>query len=78
MTASEKLTVTGIRSPILYVPFGRLELTELTRGEVVSMIMFLLAPKEFAAPGAGSVRIAEFPAASLMAAPLTVTEPVLM
>ena len=35
-------------------------------GTVVSIISALLAPNEFVAPGAGNVKVAAFPAASLM------------
>ena len=51
-----------------------LELTELTVGAVVSMTMFLLAPRLLAAPGLASVRAAAFVAKSLMVPPARARE----
>ena len=48
------------------MPFDLVEVTELTVGNVVSIISALFAPKEFVAPGDASVRVAALPATSLI------------
>ena len=42
------------------------DVTELIVGAVLSIMIALFAPREFVAPGDASVRVAAFPAASLM------------
>ena len=43
-----------------------MELTDVTKEDAVSTIKSLLAPREFAAPGSGSVKVALFPAESFI------------
>ena len=52
-------TVMVMTEPTAYVPSGVVEVTAVTVGAVVSMAMDLLPPMEPAAPGAGSVKLAE-------------------
>ena len=53
-------------SPALYEPLAVKEFTEATTGAVVSMMMSLLLPKEFVAPGVGKVKTALFKDASFI------------
>ena len=70
VTFVPKVIVIGMSVPASYEPLAFVELTPLTVGTVVSMTMFLLAAREPAAPGAGSVRVALFPAPSWIVPPL--------
>ena len=71
VTFSLKEIVIGMSVPIPYVPLAFVEFTPpLTVGGVVSITRLVLAPREPAAPGAGSVRVAMFPAASWIVPPL--------
>ena len=56
------------------VPSAVLEVTPLTVGAVVSMTMFLALPRLPAAPGAASVSVALFVAASLIVPPFSVSD----
>ena len=51
-----------------------IEVTPLTVGAVVSMTMFLALPRLPAAPGAASVSVALFVAASLIVPPFSVSD----
>src|ERR1043165_1157872 len=74
---------TAVGFPVSPVPVTRIDpllallmlgvLVKATDGAMVSMTMFLLAPSELAAPGAARVRVALFPARSLMVPPLRVS-----
>ena len=66
VTFSEKVTVTATISPVLYVPFSVDELTEDTVGAIPSITIFFCPPRELAPPTVGNVRVALFPAASLI------------
>ena len=74
VTFSLKLTWIETVAPALYEPFAVDEVTELTVGAVVSMTMFLALPRLPAAPGAASVSVALFVAASLIVPPFSVSE----
>ena len=65
-TVSLKVTVTAITSPALYEPFAVELLTSVMVGAVVSTMMFLLAPNEFAAPGVAKVNTPLFNAISVI------------
>ena len=69
VTASSKVTVISTESPSLYVPSAVVEVTEEIVGAVVSITKDLLAPKEFASPTVGSVKVAGLPAISLIEPP---------
>ena len=70
-TASEKLMVRLITSPMVYVPSAVVAATPVTdAGKVFSMIRSALALRDPASPGAARVRMAGLPAASLMVPPL--------
>src|SRR5579871_3134420 len=71
-----KVTVMLITAPTPYVPFAVVELTFVTVGAVVSITRFVLAAREPAAPGDGNVRVATFPAMSLIVPPLRDKAPV--
>ena len=66
VTASEKATVIVIESPALYEPSAVEEVTPVIVGAVVSITRALLSAKEPEAPGDAKVRVALFPAASLI------------
>ena len=66
VTASEKATVIVMESPALYEPSAVEEVTPVIVGAVVSITKALLSAKEPEAPGDAKVRVALFPAASLM------------
>ena len=65
-TASLKVIVIAITSPILKLPLSVVAVTADTLGTVVSIISALFAPREFAAASSANVKIALFPAASLI------------
>ena len=69
MTGSLNVAVTSITSPVLYVPFGLVDVTFVTSGAAVSITSALFAPSEPAAPGADSVSVALFPAPSRIVPP---------
>src|SRR6185436_3734044 len=73
---SENVTVNCILGRLVGLAF--MQVLEITVGAVVSITIFLLLPREPAAPGVGSVRIALFPAASLIVPPLRVSAVVAM
>ena len=77
LTASLKLTVTGITVPALYVPFAVVDVTEPTVGAVVSTVIVLLFCSELPPFTAGSVSVALFVAASLIVPPLRTSDVVL-
>ena len=64
VTFSEKVTKNCAEVPLIVALPVLVMLS--TVGTVVLMAISLLAPKEFAAPGAARVKVASFPAASLM------------
>ena len=69
VTFSLKEIVIGMSVPASYEPLAFVELTPLTVGAVVSITRFVLAPSEPVVPGAGSVRVALFPAPSWIVPP---------
>ena len=56
MTTSLKTTSTAITSPTLYEPSAVEEVTLDTVGSVVSIIIFLFAPRELVAHGVGNIK----------------------
>ncbi len=66
VTVSEKVIVTLIKSPALYIPFSVVEETMVTVGASVSITMFLLFPSEPEAPGSGRPRLALLPERSFI------------
>ena len=68
-TASLKTTLTSITLPALYAPSGVPEVTFSTPTPIVSILMGSAPASESGPPGAGSVRLAPLPAASVMAPP---------
>ncbi|MNK00769.1 hypothetical protein D3C87_185600 [compost metagenome] len=75
VTFSEKVTK-NCAEVLLIVALPVLVMLSMV-GVVVLMTISLLAPKEFAAPGAARVKVASFPAASLMVPPARVSAAVL-
>ena len=69
MTASLKVILIGMTSPIMYDALFDELVTDATNGLCVSTIIALFAPKEPDAPGDAKVKVAALPLASLIVPP---------
>ena len=72
VNASLKETVIGITSPKLYVPSDDVDVILFTTGAPPSIIIALFAPNDPSAPGAGNIKFAAFPYASVIVPPFDI------